>query len=241
METKPYAPSVEGAVNGYAGPRRKVLVVDDNLHNRSLLNTLLEPLGFEVFEAENGLQALEQAQTVRPDVILIDLLMPIMSGFDAVHKLRQMPELNSGKKVVIVATSVQAFGKDIAHAISAGCDAFLIKPIDVQNLLALLKSHLGLEWMYHEPSASGRVVDENLPDLVPPPPEEIAILYDLAMKGELLNLRQRALQIEQLGPQYQPFAAQLRQLAESYDEDKILALIEHYKDFDPANTNSGDL
>jgi hypothetical protein len=61
------------------------------------------------------------------------------------------------------------------------------------------------------------------------------------MKGELLNLRQRALQIEQLGPQYQPFAAQLRQLAESYDEDKILALIEHYKDFDPANTNSGDL
>jgi CheY-like chemotaxis protein len=169
METKPYAPSVEGAVNGYAGPRRKVLVVDDNLHNRSLLHTLLEPLGFEVFEAENGLQALEQAQTVRPDVILIDLLMPIMSGFDAVHKLRQMPELNSGKKVVIIATSVHAFGKDIAHAISAGCDAFLIKPIDVQNLLALLKSHLGLEWMYHEPSASGRVVDENLPDLVPPP------------------------------------------------------------------------
>lgn len=67
-------------------------------------------------------------------------------------------------------------------------------------------------------------------NLFPPPPEEIAILYDLAMKGELPNLRQRALQIEQMGAPYQAFAAYLSQLVEKYDEDKILALIEHYRD-----------
>jgi CheY-like chemotaxis protein len=230
METMPQAPAVENAITGYAGPGRKVLVVDDNLHNRSLLSNLLEPLGFEVFEAENGLQAIEQAQKIKPDAILIDLLMPVMGGLEAVYKLRQSPEFNSEKKVTIIATSVHAFGKDIAQSISAGCDAFLIKPIDVRNLLALLKSYLRLEWIYREPSPPVKEAEEVvLENLVPPPPEEMAILYDLAMKGELPNLRQRALQIEQMGKQYQSFAILLRQLVEEYDEDKILALIERYK------------
>lgn len=230
METAPQAPAAESAVTGYAGPRRKLLVVDDNLHNRSLLSNLLEPLGFEIFEAENGLQAIEQARNVRPDAILIDLLMPVMGGLEAVFKLRQMPELNSGKKVIIIATSVHAFGKDIAQSISVGCDAFLIKPVDLRNLLTLLKSHLRLEWTYREPLVPVKDVEDSLLEtLVPPPPEEMAILYDLAMKGELPNLRQRALQIEQRGEKYQPFAKQLCQLVEKYDEDKILALIERYK------------
>jgi signal transduction histidine kinase/DNA-binding NarL/FixJ family response regulator len=229
METKPQAAAAENAVTGYVGPKRKILVVDDNLHNRSLLCNLLEPLGFQVYEAENGLQTIEQAQKIRPDAILIDLLMPIMGGLDAVYKLRQMPEFNSAKKVVIIATSVHAFGKDISQSIIVGCDAFLIKPIDVRNLLALLKSHLRLEWTYREPSPVVKNAEDSVPEnLVPPPPEEIAVLYDLAMKGELPHLRQRALQIEQMGAQYQPFAAQLRELVEKYDEDKILALIERY-------------
>jgi signal transduction histidine kinase/DNA-binding NarL/FixJ family response regulator len=231
MESKPHAPVTENAVTGYVGPRRKILVVDDNLHNRSLLNNLLEPLGFDVFEAENGLQAIEQAQKIKPDAILIDLLMPVMGGLEAVYKLRQIPELNSGKKVVIVATSVHAFGKDITQSISVGCDAFLIKPIDIRNLLALLKSHLRLEWTCRTslPPIKDAAEGSFSENLVPPPPDEMAILYDLAMKGELPNLRQRALQIEHMGAQYQPFAKQLRELVEEYDEDKILALIERHK------------
>jgi len=235
METSARPPAGEQTITGYLGPRRKLLVADDNLHNRSLLVNLLEPLGFETFEAENGLQAIEQAQNVRPDAILIDLLMPVMGGLEAVFKLRQMPEFNRGSRVTIIATSVHAFGKDISQCISVGCDDFLIKPVEVKNLLAMLKSHLGLEWVYREPASQAEAGSESWPEnLIPPPPKEMAILYDLAMKGELPNLRQRALKIEQLGAQYQPFAIQLCQLVEKYDEDKILALIERYKNFPEA-------
>ena len=218
-------------IEGYTGSRRKLLVVDDNLHNRSIFINLLKPLGFEVFEAENGLQAIEQACIVQPDIIFIDLLMPVMGGMEAVFKLRQMPELNTANKVTIIATSVQAFEKDIAQSISVGCDSFLIKPVDVKNLLALLKSHLRLEWIYREPSARAEISPVTSPEnLIPPPPEEMDILYDLAMKGELPNLRQRALYVEQMGEQYRAFATQLYKSVEEYDEDKILALIERYRD-----------
>jgi hypothetical protein len=101
----------------------------------------------------------------------------------------------------------------------------------MRNLFALLRSHLGLEWTYRNTAIQTAAKSEIPPDdLVPPPPADMAILYDLAMKGELPNLRQRALQIAKMDERYGPFATLLCQLVERYDEDKILALIEHYRE-----------
>ncbi len=235
MKDTPQQPAFNNAIVGYIGPRRKLLAVDENPHNRSILIKLLEPLGFEILEAENGSEAIEQASFHRPDAIFIDLPMPLRDEIEAICKFRQMPELNPNRKVTIIGTSVHDFEQDITQSVSIDCDAFLIKPVDVRNLLALLKSHLGLEWMYRESPALAQA--EALTDtLVPPPPEEMSILYDLAMKGELPNLRQRALQIEQLGEQYRAFTTQLCRLVEKYDEDNILALIERYRNIDPSVT-----
>jgi signal transduction histidine kinase/ActR/RegA family two-component response regulator len=128
---------------GYLGPRRKILVVDDNFYNRSVLITILEPLGFELITAEDGKIALEKALTFRPDVILTDLVMPIMTGFELVKQVRNVPEL---QQVVIIAVSASMLDMSQSPNMLNGCNAFLSKPIEIDKLLALLETHLNLTW-----------------------------------------------------------------------------------------------
>ncbi len=95
------------------------------------------------------------------------------------------------------------------------------------------EKHLALEWVYGEALAEdNRVSQAKLAEeekcLIPPPAAEIAILLDLAMKGEIPRLRQRAIQIAQMGQEFQPFASRLEQLARDYEEDRILRLIKQY-------------
>ncbi|MEW5959750.1 MAG: ATP-binding protein [Chloroflexota bacterium] len=224
--------SLDQVIVGYRGPRRKILVVDDDPQNRSLLVNLLEPLGFVVQEAVGGQDSLTQARVFRPDVILMDLVMPEMTGFEAVQSLRQLPELCS-KPVVIIAASASAFEQDKLQSMLMGCDDFLGKPIELQKLSDRLKTHLNLEWVYGKRGDESSAVDR--PELagretrlVPPPPAEIAVLFDLAMRGEILRLRQRAAQIAQMGQEFKPFTNLLEQLAKDYEEDQILKLVKQY-------------
>lgn len=219
---------------GYLGQRRKILVVDDEPLNRSMLVNLLEPVGFEMIEAAGGQESLAQAETFQPDLILMDLLMPEMTGFEAVQALRQLPALRS-RRAVIIATSASAFEQDKSHSLAAGCDDFLVKPVDVKKLLNLLESHLRLQWVYEgspiqdKTVGRARVLAREEP-LTPPPRAEIALLFDLAMKGEIPRLHQRALQIAQMSQEFQPFADILEQLARNYDEEQILKLIKSCMD-----------
>lgn len=224
-----YDPLPAHNVAGYAGPRRKILVVDDQFHNRAMLVNLLEPIGFDLFEAVNGRHAVEQALAVDPDVIFMDLMMPEMSGLEAVAQIRNSLQPQQIRRPIIIASSVNAFEEDIRQSMLAGCDAFLVKPVNVNRLFSLLETHLQLEWHYkHSPgdkTGSGTPAKNTL---IPPPQTELAVLLDLAMKGELPHLSRHADRLEQLSPQYRPFAARLRRLVEAFDEDRILAMIEEY-------------
>jgi signal transduction histidine kinase/ActR/RegA family two-component response regulator/CHASE3 domain sensor protein len=122
---------------GYAGPRRRILVVDDEEENRSLLADLVVPVGFEVVGAADGREAVAQASAFQPDVILIDLVMPKMSGFEAVQKIRQLQE-QMAQRVIIIAASASAFETDKLQGMLAGCDDFLVKPIAIDSLFRLL-------------------------------------------------------------------------------------------------------
>ncbi len=216
-------------IRGYSGRRRRVLVVDDEPFNRSILVDLLEPLGFDLFEAENGQEAIYQTLAVRPDVIFMDLIMPKMSGLEAVKTIRHLPELRSTPHIVIIATSVNAFEEDIKRSMLAGCDAFLVKPIAVEKLFTLLEFHLGLTWIVSQPPPPGSDgAASEMAALVPPPPPTLGKMYDLAMKGELPRLGSEAAQLEEIDEQYRPFARELRRLVEGFEEDKILALIGRY-------------
>ncbi len=135
----------------YEGPPRQVMVVDDQSINRMMLRRMLESVGFDVVLAEGGQKAIDLAQASVPDIILMDLVMPGMTGYETVRKMRQIPALQT---VPICAASASTFQEDIDMSLEAGCDAFLSKPIRAQELFKLLQSTLGLKWVY-DPQAVG--------------------------------------------------------------------------------------
>ena len=139
--------SDEAIIIGLKDKKYKVLVVDDKWENRSVLVDLLVPLGFEVAQAIDGQDCIEQALKTQPDVILLDLIMPGMDGFEATKRLRQLPPL---RDIAIIATSASVFDDDQEKSLAAGCNGFISKPLQAEQLLEQLRRHLGLEWVYEE-------------------------------------------------------------------------------------------
>ncbi len=213
---------------GYEGRRRKVLVADDRQYNRLLLVDMLEPLGFEVRTASDGQEAVVAALAWQPDVIMMDLVMPVKTGFEAAQEIRQEPQL---KGVVIIAVSASVLEGDRNRSLIVGCNAFLIKPINWPKLAMLLQEHLGLEWEYETQVEAGTHPSPFGPlpsDLVPPPPEELAMLLDLAQRGNMRAIQEQADHLEKLGSQYAPLANMLRELAKEFKGREILALVTQY-------------
>jgi CheY-like chemotaxis protein len=116
--------------------------VDDKEENRSLLVNMLEPWGFEVVTAVNGQQVLEIIPSIQPDLILLDLFMPVKTGFTLVKQLRQITEFKTLPIILISASCSEMVKKATQYL---GCEDFLTKPIDEKKLLALLKHYLQLD------------------------------------------------------------------------------------------------
>jgi signal transduction histidine kinase/CheY-like chemotaxis protein len=214
---------------GFKGNKQKILVVDDKWENRSVLVHLLEPLGFEVVEAINGLDGLDKAGGFKPDCILMDLVMPVMDGFEATRRIRMSPDLN---RVILIAISASVFDFDQQQSRQVGCDDFLPKPVREAELLEKLRFHLGLEWVYEE--AKGTFLAQepratSQESIVAPPPEEIAIFLDLAMRGDLRGIVEQAARVEALELQWVPFATHLRQLAKSFKGKQILEFLKNIR------------
>ncbi|HEY9709486.1 MAG TPA: ATP-binding protein, partial [Oculatellaceae cyanobacterium] len=224
------ASTCQRIIIGFAGEKRKVLVVDDKWSNRSILVSLLEPLGFEVVEATDGSDGLNKAREFKPDCIFIDLVMPVMDGFEATRRLRTLPEL---KDVVVIAVSASVFNFNQQQSREVGCDDFLPKPVRETELLEKLQVYLGLEWIYEEMDAtdtdSSQEQESLRESIVAPPAGEIAALFDLAMRGDLRGILERAAHLEALDKQWVPFATQLRQLAQDFEDEKILEFVKQYR------------
>jgi len=219
---------------GYKGRQRTILVVDDESHNRSMLVDLLAPLGFEVTEVATGQESIDVALAIQPDVILMDLILPDISGIEAVRAIRQLKALRQ-KRAVIIATSATVFEEVQLQSMLVGCDNFLAKPIAIERLLGAIETHLNLEWIYSEPPDINSPTIPDNPNhqtelLVPPPAEKMAILFDLAMKGDLSGLRKQAVQLMQQDQKFEPFAGKLCQLVDDVEEDDLLALLEQHMD-----------
>ncbi len=221
--------SPDRTITGYDGVRRVILVADDISLNRTMIVDLLQPLGFEIIEAENGQQAVALAQEKPPDLILMDRVMPVMDGFTAVQNMRQIPAL---QHIPIIAVSASVSEKHKAQSLAVGSSDFLSKPIRWPDLAALLEKHLHLEWIYEETEKVVPPAIHSRPPagLVPPPQEEIAILYELALMGNMRRIEERAAYIETLGEQYGPFVQKLQQLAADFDGKAIQTLVKQYKE-----------
>lgn len=110
----------------------RVLIVEDIEDNLALIKNLLEMAEFQVVEARDGREALSQAHAHRPDLILLDMSLPVMDGWTVARILRRMPEFAS---TLIVAVTAHAMPGDREKTLEAGCDEFLTKPIDVPNFI----------------------------------------------------------------------------------------------------------
>ena len=206
---------------GFEGPGRRILVVDDKAENRAVLVDMLKPLGFEIEEAEDGQAALTSATALAPDLVLMDLVMPVMDGFEAARQIRRAPGL---KDVVVIALSASVFEHSRQRSREAGCDAFIPKPVKAGLLLDTMQEHLGLEWIYAEETPRNGAPDEaasETPPLVAPAADQTKTLHDLAMSGDIHGIRRQLDLIENLGDEYRPFVAALRRMADDYDMQQI--------------------
>lgn len=112
---------------------KKILVVEDQEDNRRILRDLLAHAGYEVIEVDNGEQALDVAAAHRPDVILMDIQLPLLDGYEATRRLKADPNL---KHIPIIVVTSYALSGDETKARAAGCDAYVAKPFSPKALLA---------------------------------------------------------------------------------------------------------
>ena len=116
-----------------------ILVVEDQLDNRQILRDLLGNAGYELIEAENGEEALKAVVRQRPDLILMDIQLPIMDGYETTRRIRSNGDL---KSIPIIAVTSYALAGDDAKAFAAGCDAYVTKPYSPKLLLAKIRQYL---------------------------------------------------------------------------------------------------
>ncbi|MEG5046390.1 PAS domain S-box protein [Microcoleus sp. B4-C1] len=214
-----------GQIIGIKDRQPKIVVIDDKWANRSVVSNLLSPIGFEVFEANDGLEGWEKIIEVQPDLIVTDLLMPELDGFEVIKRVR---ESENFKDTVIIVSSASVFETDQYRSLEAGGNAFIPKPIQATELLQKLQQYLDLEWVYEaneEPQAIASDTDE----LIAPPATEMEMLYELAMKGNFLEIVKQAVLLEQIDPLYIPFAKRLHQMAKDFQDEEILTFIQSYK------------
>jgi PAS domain S-box-containing protein len=153
--------AVQGALIETAQPMRRVialepdqpcyriLIADDRESNRLLLFNILAPTGFDLRKAENGKEAMEIWEKWEPHLILMDMQMPVMDGYEATKKIKDTP---NGRAAVIIAVTASAFEESRAAALSAGCDDFVHKPFKASQIFDVMAKHLGVRFIYENPT-----------------------------------------------------------------------------------------
>jgi len=206
----------------------QILVVDDKWENRTVLIEMLTALGFEVIEAVNGKEGFEKACASPPDLMIMDLMMPVMDGFEATRQIRQVPKLS---KIPILAASASVFEFHRQESINAGCSDFIAKPIRGDELLDLIGKHLQLTWIYEEKTATVAVVEAQstiAQPVIGPSKEQASDLFDIAMIGDINGILEKIEQLENADAQLAPFANQIREFANNFELEKISEFVQKY-------------
>ncbi|WP_017715993.1 PAS domain S-box protein [Kamptonema formosum] len=209
-------------------PKYRILVVDDRLESRLLLVQILASIGFEVREAENGQEAIQVWGSWEPHLIVMDMRMPVMDGYEATKQIKSHLR---GQATAIIALTASAFEDDRSMVLSAGCDDFIHKPFQQDELLAKIGQHLGAVYIYEEQSSkksgASPTPEKILPfadlseQLAQMSPEWVEELYSAASQGSddiILEL------LERVPPENAMLAEVLADLANNFQFDKILNL-----------------
>lgn len=118
---------------------KKILVVEDNAENMYLICFLLENAGYHIVKAENGLEAMQQAKDELPDLIIMDIQLPFMNGYEATIQIKKMPET---QHIPVIAFTAYAMETDIYKALEIGCAGHIGKPMDIETFVQEIASYL---------------------------------------------------------------------------------------------------
>ncbi|MEO0768921.1 MAG: ATP-binding protein, partial [Cyanobacteria bacterium J06649_4] len=227
-----------GKIVGYQGPRRRIVVVDDGWENRSVLVNLLQPLGFEVYEASNGQEGLTTVMSCRPDMVITDLVMPVLGGMEMLEAI--MFELNSNnkaggdrdnQKIVPVIASASVSLKTVRDRMQSCGALVLSKPIQAETLFSLLQEQLALSWIYAEIPKTGVSADrERSIDFVYPARTILERLMAFADSGDIYGVSEQAQRLLDglldKDKDHAPFFRHLIELAEDFQIQPIKVFIQ---------------
>ncbi|NUN63601.1 PAS domain-containing protein [Pseudanabaena biceps] len=221
-------------ITGFSGRSRTILVVDDKWENRTVLVKLLQEIGFVILEASDGQAALDLASTAKPDLVITDLVMPVMDGFEMIRQFKRSPECQN---IIIIVTSASAFNKDATQSLETGGNDFIPKPINFEHLLTKIATHLEIEWIYEEVTLPDLNKPSNLCEIeayqnleetssmIVPSVEKVELLLDLAMQGNINSIIEQANQMEQDDVNLSVFADELKTLAGGFQIKKLKNLL----------------
>jgi CheY-like chemotaxis protein/anti-sigma regulatory factor (Ser/Thr protein kinase) len=205
----------------------RILIVDDKADNRQLLIKLLDPLGFEIREAENGKDAVEIWDEWDPHLIWMDMRMPVMNGYEATRKIK---ETVKGQATAVIALTASGFEEERAVTLSAGCDDFLRKPFRESDIFDMMQKHIGVRYIY-ETSATGPEHLSRAPDSRPLTPSAFQNLpSEIIAKLEVSSMRADIADIERLVDEIRSYDAALADtlaaLSHDFEYTKILECIQ---------------
>jgi signal transduction histidine kinase/DNA-binding response OmpR family regulator len=200
-----------------------ILVVDDKAANRNVLVELLQPLGFRVVTASDGQEGLDQAIALKPDLLILDLLMPKLDGFQVMQRVRAT---NAIADIPIIATSASVFEQDQYQSFEAGGNEFLSKPIQAGELFKLIEKHLKLEWIYQKNEPSAQAIAAPKASFKIPETALLQKLEELAIQGNMRAILQALDTLEQQDPEWQGFTQPLRKWAKTFQDDAILNFLQ---------------
>jgi CheY-like chemotaxis protein len=135
----------------------KILIADDNIPNVELLDAYLSGRNYEIETAGDGVETLEKVKSFAPDLILLDIMMPKLSGFEVCGKLKNDPQTK--EIMILMVTALSELG-DIERAVNAGCDDYLSKPVNKFELLKRVENMLRLRSVTNELERLKRYIDE---------------------------------------------------------------------------------
>jgi signal transduction histidine kinase/CheY-like chemotaxis protein len=214
-------PAQSRRILDYIGPRQRILLVDDDPLHLELVQNLLRPLGFTLFVARDGKTGVELAVQCQPDLAMIDLSLPDISGWMVVRELRASSRL-AEMRIMIVSADAYEYSSQAAQA----HDAFVVKPIQLQQLLEQIGTLLHLKWIYRPDP----VLPEQAPAAAGNPAHRsrhhLDDLYRLGRIGHVRGIEAKLREIEREDPANEAFAANLRALVSNFELKRYMSLLE---------------
>jgi CheY-like chemotaxis protein len=213
--------------SGYRGPRRRILVVDNERVDRELLLNILSPLGFEIAQAASGLECLDLHASFRPDLILMDLAMPGMDGWEASYILRR----RQLSQVPIAIVSANAFDKGMENPAGITAADFIIKPVNVGELLDWIGRRLALEWITQ---ARAETISSEMPAagseaMTLPPAAQMTALEELIRIGYVRGIQAKLDEIDAIDARHSRFTHTMRDFAKRFQLDAMADFVRKNK------------